>query len=63
MTDRRIKRARRDRREGNADPAVLLQAIRHENSTLTAMKRDARLAVSPRNATAKKGARTRKTDS
>lgn len=60
MADRTMKRAQRARRQGKADPAERLQAIRRENSTLTAMKRDARRAVSPRNAAAKKVARTRK---
>ena len=61
MAERTMERAPRDR-QGKADPAERLQAIRHENSTLTAMKRDARLAANPRNAAKKKVARTRKTD-
>jgi hypothetical protein len=55
-----MKRAGRDRRQGRADPAERLQAIRRENSTETAMTRDARRTASSRPATPKKAARTRK---
>jgi len=60
---RTMKRAERDRRQGKADPAERLQAIRHENSTETAMQRDARRAVSSRPASGKKTGRARKSKS